>query len=53
MSPQGWLLRIQPVEVHEWEGSCVLVHEPRWHDDVIVLASLFLDVVVTLDEELA
>jgi hypothetical protein len=53
VSPRGWLLRIWPVEAHGREGSCVLVHEPSWHDDITVIVSLFLVVVAALDEELA
>jgi hypothetical protein len=34
-------------------GSCMLVHEPSWRDDVIVVVSLFLHMVAALDEELA
>ena len=31
----------------------MLVHEPLWHDDIIVIVSLFLDVVLAVDKELA
>ena len=53
MSPQGWLLRVRPIEVHGREGLCILMHESSWHDDVAVVTSSLLGVVAALDEEQA
>lgn len=53
VSPRVWLLYVWLAEVYSQEGSCVLMHEPSWHDDVAVIASQLLGVIATLDEELA
>jgi hypothetical protein len=41
------------MEVLGWVGSCVLMPESSWLDDITVIASLLLGVVAALNEELA
>ena len=52
MSPRGGLLRVWLAVASSHEGSCVLMLEPSWCDDIMVTVSLFLDTVAALKEEL-
>ena len=53
VSPRGRLLHVWLIEFHGQEGSCILMCESLWRDDIIVIASPLLGVIATLDEELA
>jgi hypothetical protein len=51
--PRGCLLQVQPALDSDREGSCVLMLEPLWRDDVAVIVSLPLGAVAALNGELA
>ena len=51
VSPRGWYLDVWLVENLGREGSCILMLEFSWDDDVAVVASPLRGVVAALDEE--